>query len=96
MKNVITGLAACGVLFVGMAASAQQTATGTPTATKRQMMKECMDRQVAKNDASTKSQMKKFCKAEIKTSMPVPKSTAPMTTAPESSDSAPMPADTPR
>lgn len=72
MKQIITGLAACGILSIGAAAVAQQTTTGTPTASKHQMMKECMERQVAKNDGSTKSQMKKFCKADIKSSKPTP------------------------
>ena len=41
------------------------SANGQPMS-KRQMMKECMDRQAAKNDGSTHSQMKKACKEEMK------------------------------
>jgi hypothetical protein len=89
MKKLITGLAACGILSMGAVANAQQTTGGTPTATKHQMMKECMDRQVAKNDGSTKSQMKKTCKAEIKSGMSAPQPTpAPE---PSSSDSSSTP-----
>ena len=89
MKKLMTGLAVCGIFSIGVAATAQQTTGGTPTATKHQMMKECMDRQVAKNDGSTKSQMKKACKAEIKSGMSAPQPTP----APElsSSDSSSTP-----
>ena len=75
MKKLIIGLAACGIISIGVGATAQQTTGGTPTATKHQMMKECMDRQVAKNDGSTKSQMKKVCKADVKSGIIAPQPT---------------------
>jgi predicted lipoprotein len=95
MKNLISGLTACGILAFSAAATAQQTSSGTPTASKHQMMKECMNRQLAKNDGSTKSQMKSFCKADIEssksTAQPVPNETTPAPT-----ESPPASSDTPQ
>jgi hypothetical protein len=49
--------------------SATSTASSSSTSSspsKHQMMKDCMTRQAAKNDGSTKMQIKKACKDEMK------------------------------
>jgi len=83
MKHMITGLVLSFGLLTGVASLAQDNnmapapdnsaaapASPPKSSGKHQMMKECMSRQMAKNDGSTKKQMRAACKAEMKAAAP--------------------------
>jgi len=62
MKSLIASVLMAGMMLVGTQAFADDTQKDT----KHQMMKDCMSRMSAKNDGSTKAQMRAACKTEIK------------------------------
>ena len=62
MKRLIASVLMAGMMLVGTQAFADDTQKDT----KHQMMKDCMSRMSAKNDGSTKAQMRAACKTEIK------------------------------
>lgn len=65
MKRLIASALMAGMMLVGTQAFADDTQKDT----KHQMMKDCMSRMSAKNDGSTKAQMRAACKTEIKNGM---------------------------
>lgn len=63
MNKLGTSLVAATIMFSGMHAVADDMPKDHMN--KEQMMKECMGRMAAKNDGSTKDQMKTMCEAEM-------------------------------
>jgi len=76
MNKRFISLLIAGSLAVGLGAAAQDTPVPSAASSdnsgkvkpmsRHQMMKECMARESAKNDGSTKAQMRKTCKVEVK------------------------------
>jgi hypothetical protein len=64
MNKSVAGVFAAGFIFAGSAAFSDATQQD-PMMNHKQMMKECMARMTAKNDGSTKGQMKTACKTEM-------------------------------
>lgn len=65
MNKLALSLLTAGIIFAGTQAIANDVAKDSAG---KQQWKDCMDRQSAKNDGSSKAIMKKACTDELKTS----------------------------
>ena len=82
MKRLLTRIVAALSMCVSLGALGQQAPPVAPTPpkdsalpvrpmSKREMMKNCMAREAAKNDGSSRAQLKKSCRREVKQNMVV-------------------------
>lgn len=65
MKKLLTTAMCTGLMLLGLHAFADDMTKPTDKQAHEQMMKDCMAKQEAKHDGSTKEQMKKHCKDEM-------------------------------
>ena len=66
MNRSIPALACFALLLGAAAASADDTTMSHATPSDHQMMKECIERQKTKDVTMSKSEMKRYCKDELK------------------------------
>jgi hypothetical protein len=88
MNKLILSVVTTGIMLAGMQVFAGDLAKD---ASSKQQWNDCLARQVAKNDGSSKSQMKKSCKDEMKTSTTSSNSTTNGTSADSSTTNATAP-----
>jgi pentapeptide MXKDX repeat protein len=69
MNRITAGTVMAAMLLIGTQAFADDMAKDHMTQDQMQMMKDCMSRMSAKNDGSTKDQMRAACKTEMKNHM---------------------------
>jgi hypothetical protein len=77
MKRTLARLAILGLAFVGSQAMADDSPAARPNQTERELMKQCMADQRAKNSSASAADLKKICKEQIKTYQEHPSVTAP-------------------
>jgi len=77
MKRTLARLVILGVAFVGSQAMADDAPTARPNQTDRELMKQCLADQRAKNSGASAADLKKICKEQIKTYQEHPSVTTP-------------------
>jgi hypothetical protein len=77
MKSTLAQLVILGAAIVGSQALADDSPTARPIQTNRELMKQCMADQRAKNSGASAADMKKSCKEQIKTYQEHPSVTTP-------------------
>ena len=66
MNRIVASLLLACLASAGVQAIADDTNTDRPVMTHKQMMKDCMDRERASNSGASTEDMKKTCRAKIK------------------------------
>lgn len=69
MNRITAGTVMAAMLLIGTQAFADDMSKDHMTPDQMQMMKDCMSRMSAKNDGSTKDQMRAACKTEMQNHM---------------------------
>jgi hypothetical protein len=77
MKSTLAQLVIVGAAIIGSQALADDSPAARPTQTDRELMKQCMANQRAKNAGASAADMKKSCKEQIKTYQEHPSVTTP-------------------
>jgi hypothetical protein len=77
MKGTLARLVILGVAFVGSQTMADDSPTARPNQSDRELMKQCMADQRAKNSDASAADMKKICKQQVKTYQEHPSVTTP-------------------